>query len=253
MTTSVDDIWSSYTLMEHQAGERNVVHLYLSNSTLQRVVLAKTDAYFPFSHTLSGTFQITSECLAFTYAQRHVFWSKFQLVSVTTLVAELFQMAIQEQLRQKRRMMTWHNRNCLLAQCKSKTNLPWQVQLSWRDPTGISNTLTSQIKTTAWRICPPRVREKNNKKHWWFECLSKSWRWLHFNGQHFWVRCLALPSLLFLMERERDGEREREKKHIKKRTMRSNRDACLKIWRGQTVSEHPTNWYWEITILQPSC
>lgn len=60
----------------------------------------------------------------------------------------------------KRRMMTWHNLNCLLAQCKSKTNLPWQVQLSWRDPTGISNTLTSQIKPDAWRMCPPRVREK---------------------------------------------------------------------------------------------
>lgn len=69
-------------------------------------------------------------------------------------------MAFKERLRQKRRMMTWHNLNCLLAQCKSKTNLPWQVQLSWRDPTGISNTLTSQIKPTAWRMYPPRVWEK---------------------------------------------------------------------------------------------
>lgn len=56
--------------------------------------------------------------------------------------------------------MTWHNLSWILAQRKSKANLPWQVQLSWRDPTGISNTLTSQIKPSAWRMCPPRVRKK---------------------------------------------------------------------------------------------
>lgn len=86
-----------------------------------------------------------------------LFWT---LVSVTAPVVELFQTAFKERLGQKRRMMTWHNLNWILAQCKSKTNLPWQVQPSWQDPTGISNTLTSQIKPSAWRMCPPRVREK---------------------------------------------------------------------------------------------
>lgn len=76
----------------------------------------------------------------------------------------------------EKRKMTWHNLTCLLAQCKSKSNLPWQLQLSWRDPTGISDTLTSQIKPSAWRMCPPWVRDrKYKKKHWRFECLSESW------------------------------------------------------------------------------
>lgn len=73
-------------------------------------------------------------------------------------------MAFQEQLRQGSKMMTWHNRDCLLAQCKSKTNQAWQLQLSWQDPTGISNTPTSQIKTAAWRRCPPWFPEKIIKK-----------------------------------------------------------------------------------------
>lgn len=66
--------------------------------------------------------------------------------------AELFQRT-RERQRQRWGKMTQHNLSCLLAQCKSKSNLPWQVQLSWQHPSGISNTLTIQIKP----ICLEKV------------------------------------------------------------------------------------------------
>lgn len=142
--------------------------------------------------------------------------------------------------------MTWHNLNCLLAQCKSKTNLPWQVQLSWRDPTGISNTLTSQIKPSAWRMCPPRVREKIIKNTDGLSACRKAD-----------VDCILMANifgevLLSTFSPVPCGEK---KKHTQKRTMRSKRETCLKIWRGQTVTVHPTkDWYWGMmTILQLSC
>ena len=118
------------------------------------------------------------------------------------------------QRERERRMMTWHNLIRLLAQCKSKTNLPWQVQLSWQDPTGISNSLTSQIKPTACRTHPPRVRGKiipKNKNLWWFECLSKSWLWLRFNGRRFSWKVLHLAR----SPRPRGGYKKNTHAHLK--------------------------------------
>lgn len=128
--------------------------------------------------------------------------------------------------------MTWHNLSWILAQCKSKTNLLWQVQLSWRDPTGISNTLTSQIKPSAWRMCPPWVREKIIKNTDGLSACRKAD-----------VDCILMADIFREVLRLTFSpipRGERVKKHIQKRTMRSKRNACLKIWRGQTVTVHPT-------------
>lgn len=138
--------------------------------------------------------------------------------------------------------MTWHNLNWVLARCKSNTNLPWQVQLSWQDPTGISNTLTSQIKPSAWRMCPPRVREKIIKNTDGLSACRKAD-----------ADCILMANIFEEVLRitfspvPHGGG----KKKIQKRTLRSKRKACLKIWRGQTVSVHPAkDCYWgKKTIL----